>query len=668
MSTEVFGTCSLDCPDACAWVVTVEDGIPTRLRGNPDHPYTRGGLCTKVNPYLTWSDGDERILHPLRRVGTKGEGRFEPIPWEEALATIAERLGAIIDEHGGEAIWPFAGTGTVGCLQGEHAGSRLFNRLGASDHLLNICSLAGRVGMEYTMGSPFGMLPTDLAHSSLVLLWGTNTLTSNQHLWPFVEQARSRGAEVVVIDPFRTRTAARADHHLAPLPGTDGALALGIVAELVRLGAHDEGFLATHTLGWDRFRAEVLPGWDADRAAGATGLAVEEIRRLAERIARGRPTGIRTSMGVQRHAGGGQATRLLSLIPAVTGDFARLGGGITYSTGSLSGLDVVARRRDDLRPHPVRTLAMTRLGEGLLGDLDPPVKALFVWAANPAVSNPQTGRVREGLARKDLFTVVVEHVHTETTRWADIVLPGTTQIEHAELQDSYGHTFLHWNEPAVPPRGEARSHTAIFRSLARAMGVTDPAVLATDEELATDLLGSGSPSLAGITLDRLREEGWVPLSLPDGPVTTSVGFATPSGRFEFASERAEAAGHGLLPHWIPPDEASSGEGIALVSPANQHLVNSTFAGAPTHVRAGGPVLTLHPGDASAAGVTDGQPIRASNARGSFEATARVSTDARPGVAHVTKGNSAVNETVAEREADMGRGAVYHDNRVVITPT
>ncbi|NND84842.1 MAG: molybdopterin-dependent oxidoreductase [Acidimicrobiia bacterium] len=664
MAHDVLGTCSLDCPDACAWVVTVEDDTPVKLRGNPDHPYTRGGLCTKVNPYLAWSESDHRILHPLRRIGAKGEGRFERVSWETALEEIARRMRNTIDEFGGEAIWPFAGTGTVGHLQGEYAGSRLFNVLGASDHLLNICSLAGRLGMEYTMGSPFGMLPTDLVHSSLILLWGTNTLTSNQHLWPFIQETQGRGAEVVVIDPFRTRTAARADHHIAPLPGTDGALALGVVAELVHLGATDPDFLSTHTHGWDRFVAEGLAGWDGANADAACGLEPGTTRWLAERIATNRPTGIRTSMGVQRHAGGGQATRLLSMIPAVTGDFDRLGGGITYSTGSLYGLDTAARRRVGLRPGPVRTLTMTRLGDALLGDLDPPVKVLFAWAANPAVSNPQTAKVRRGLARHDLFTVAVEHVHTETTRWADIVLPGTTQIEHAELQDSYGHHFLHWNEPAVAPRGEARSHTDLFRDLARAMGIDHPAVLASDDELAADLLGS-SPALRGITLEALRERGWMEIDLPAGPVTHSTGFTTPSGRFEFASERAEADGHGLLPHWIPPAEAAEGDGVALVSPANQHLVNSTFAGAPTHTKAGEATLTIHPADA--AGIANGSRVRAWNQRGSFEAVARVSDDARPGVAHVTKGNSEVNETVEERDADMGQGAVYHDNRVVVEP-
>lgn len=661
---QIIGACSLDCPDACSWVVTVEDGRAVKLRGNPDHPFTRGGLCVKVNPYIEYTNRPDRILHPLRRVGPKGAGTFHAISWDEALAEIGGRMREAIDVHGGESIWPYAGTGSVGWLQGEPAGKRLFNALGASNHLLNICSFAGRVGMSYTIGSPFGMDPMDLVHSKLILLWGTNTLTSNHHLWPFVEQARGRGAQVVVIDPYRTATAARADHHVAPLPGTDGALALGLVAEIVRLGAQDDAYLAEHALGWERFFAEELSAWSAERAAATCDLPVDDVRALAARIASSRPTGIRSLMGMQRHGGGGQAARVMSTIPAVTGDFARLGGGICYSTGSAYGFDVEAATRPDLRPHPVRTLTMTRLGEGLLDVDDPPVTVLFMWAANPLAANPDLGRVERGLARDDLFTVVVEHVHTPTTAFADIVLPGTTQLEHAELQDSYSHLYLQWNEPAVAPRGEAASHTEIFRRLAGALGLTDPALFASDDELARTLLESEDRSLTGITLERLKAEGWARLALPQPCLPVAEGFPTPSGRFEFLSERAAADGHGLHPHYVPPFEAADpGDGVALVSPANHHLLNATFASSPAHAKSGPPVVTVHPDDAARFGVRDGGLVRVFNDRGSFDATAVVSTDARPGVAHTTKGNSRANATVAERSADMGRGAVYHDNRV-----
>ncbi len=665
---QIIGACSLDCPDACSWVVTVEDGRAVKLRGNPDHPFTRGGLCVKVNPYIEYTNRPDRILHPLRRVAPKGAGTFHPISWDEALAEIGGRMREAIDVHGGEAIWPYAGTGSVGWLQGEPAGKRLFNALGASNHLLNICSLAGRVGMSYTIGSPFGMDPMDLVQSKLILLWGTNTLTSNHHLWPFVERARGRGAQVVVIDPYRTATAARADHHVAPLPGTDGALALGLVAEIVRLGAQDDAYLAEHTLGWERFVGEELSTWSAERAAATCDLPVDDVRALAARIATSRPTGIRSLMGMQRHGGGGQAARVMSMIPAVTGDFARLGGGICYSTGSAYGFDVEAATRPDLRPHPVRTLTMTRLGEGLLDVDDPPVTVLFMWAANPLAANPDLGRVRRGLARDDLFTVVVDHVHTPTTAYADIVLPGTTQLEHAELQDSYSHLYVQWNEPAVAPRGEALAHTEIFRRLARVLGLTDPALFASDDDLAAALLGSADPALAGITLERLKERGWLRLDLPEPCLPVVERFPTPSGRFEFASERAEADAHGLLPHYVAPFEASDpGDGVSLVSPANHHLLNTTFAGSLNHTKAGEPRITIHPDDAARFGVADGEMVSVFNDRGSFAAAVSVSTAARPRVAHTTKGTSEVNATVAERDADMGRGAVYHDNRVWLVP-
>ncbi len=660
---QIIGACSLDCPDACSWIVTVEDGKATKLRGNPEHPFTRGGLCAKVNPYIHYTNRPDRIGQPLRRVGPKGAGSFEPISWDAALEEIAARLHETIATHGGEAIWPYAGTGTVGWLQGEYAGKRLFHTLGASNHLLNICSFAGRVGMTYAMGSPFGMNPEDLIHSRLILLWGTNTLTSNQHLWPFIEEGRSRGATVVVIDPFRTITAARADRHIAPLPGTDGALALGVVAELVARGAHDEQWLRDHALGWDVFRDTELAGWSAERAAAICDIPADEIRWLADQVASSRPTGIRSLMGMQRHGGGGQAARVMSMIPAVTGDFARLGGGICYSTGAAYGFDVEALQRQDLRPSPVRTLTMTRLGQGLL-EVEPPVRVLFMWAANPLVSNPDLGRVRAGLVREDLFTVVVEHVHTPTTAFADIVLPGTTQLEHAEMQDSYSHLYLQWNEPAVAPRGEALSHTEIFRRLARALGLTEPSLFASDEELARDLLGSNDPSLHGITLETLKKNGWQRLSLPDPCLPVVDRFRTPSGRYEFASEAAEADGHGRLPHYVPPFEAGDhGDGLALVSPANHYTVNATFVGSPNHTKAGEPTITIHPDDAARLGVAGGETVRVFNDRGEFEATASVSDDARPHVAHITKGTSLVNATVAERDADMGRGAVYHDNRV-----
>ena len=474
---EIPGACPLDCPDACTWTVTVEDGKAVKLRPRRDHPFTQGSLCVKVNSYLDHTAHPDRLLHPMRRVGPKGSGDLEQITWDEALEEIADRLRAAIERHGAETIWPYAGTGTVGFVQGViGAGKRLFHHLGASRHAATICSVSGHVGMKYTMGSACGMDPEDLRHSNLILLWGTNTLTSNQHLRPFIAEARERGAQVWCIDPVRTRTAEWADHHVALRPGTDAALALGLMKAIVGANRHDEEFLATRTVGWDEFRASLEP-WTLTHTADVCGLDEAVIAGMADEMGTTRPMGVRMLMGMQRHAGGGQAARVLSCLPAVTGDHGVLGGGINYSTASAYGLDHHALNRPDLQPHRARSLAMTRLGHGLLDLDDPPVTALIVWAANPMVSNPDTSRVRQGLERADLFTVVIEHFITDTARYADIVLPSTMQTEHADLHDSFSHLYLNWNEPAVEAPGECLSHTEIFRRLARAMGVTEPAVM-----------------------------------------------------------------------------------------------------------------------------------------------------------------------------------------------
>src|ERR687898_570822 len=415
---DVPGACPLDCPDGCSWIVTVRDGEAVRLRGTPDHPFTRGALCNKVSRYLDHTLAPDRLLHPLRRVGAKGEGRFARISWDEALGEMAQRLLAIRDEHGGEAIWPFQGTGTLGYLQGleGRAGARLWNVLGASDHAATICSAAGTSGLRRTLGTNATIDPEGFAHARLILLWGSNPLSSHHHFWKFVLAARAQGAHVAVIDPVRTRTAAQADEHLAPLPGTDAALALALMHVVVRDGAHDEAFLRERCEGWEPFR-ERIAAYPPERAAAICDLPVERIEALGRRLATTRPTAIRATMGIQRHAGGGMT---------------------------------------------LRTLA----------------------------SNPDTARARAALAREDLFTVVIEQVPTDTTDYADLVLPSTMQTEHLDVHDGYGHLYLAWNEPAVEPPGECLPHTEIFRRLARAMGLREPALYDDDLTLARALLDS----------------------------------------------------------------------------------------------------------------------------------------------------------------------------------
>ncbi|GLW66803.1 molybdopterin oxidoreductase [Actinomadura rubrobrunea] len=677
---KVFGACPLDCPDGCSWVVTVRDGRAVGLRGNPDHPYTRGALCTKVNRWLERANSPDRILHPLRRVGRKGEGRFERISWDEALDEIADRLGRITRDHGGEAVWPYWGTGTLGYIQGLEgaAGRRFFNVLGASAHRADICSAAGNYGLLCTIGSPGGMDPEDLAHARLILLWGTNPLTSGHHVWKFVQAARREGARVVAIDPVATRTARQADEHLAPLPGTDAALALGLLNVVVGLGAHDEEYIERHTLGWPEFR-ERIEAFPPERAARITGVPEEKIVALGELVARTRPTAIRATQGLQRHGGGAETLRTLACIPGVTGDWGRLGGGLTFSTSGHVKLNRAALFRDDLRPGPVRRLSMSRLGENLLELDDPPVMALFVIAANPAASAPHQNKVRRGLAREDLFTVVLEQFPTDTTDYADIVLPATMQHEHADLHEGYGHLYLTWNEPAVAPPGECLPTTETFRRLARRMGLTEPGLYDSDERLAEQALASDHPWMTGITLDRLRKEGFVRMAVPAPFLPYAEKFPTPSGRLEFRSRRAEALGLDPVAGYTPPGEVTDPERarrypLALVSAAPHHFLNTQFGdNAELRRRSGGPTVRLHPDDAAARGLSSGQRVRVANERGAFEAVLLVTDEVRPGVAATSKGHwpklsggANANAVVDDRATDAGVGPVFHDTRVEVS--
>jgi anaerobic selenocysteine-containing dehydrogenase len=677
----ILGACPLDCPDTCSWVVTVEDGQAVKLRGNPDHPFTRGALCVKVNRYLEHTRAADRILHPLRRVGPKGAGAFERIGWDEALDEIAARLRTIVEEYGGEAIWPYMGTGTLGYIQGETgmAGRRLWNVLGASRHDLNICSRAGNTGLRHTNGTPAGMDPETFALSRLILLWGTNTLTSGHHMWKFVQDARAAGAHVVAIDPLRTRTADQADEHLPIRPGTDGALALGLLHVVLAEGAEDRDYIEHRTHGWAEFREEIL-SYPPHRVAAITGLPVESIQALGLRLAHTRPTGIRATMGLQRHEGGGAALRTIACIPGVTGDWRYPGGGVAYSTSAH--VPLVPDTREDLLTAPVRTLTMTRLAEGL-EDREKPVKCLWVYAANPLGSTPDQNRIRRALARQDLFTVVMEQFPTDTVDYADIVLPATMQIEHTDLHAGYGHMYLVWNEPAVPPPGECLSTTETFRRLARHMGLTEPSLYDSDLELAGQLLSSGHPALHGITLDRLRKEGWVRLNHPTPFVPFTDGFPTPSGRLEFVSERAAAAGLPRVAGYVPSRSARLTGAperppypLTLITPAAHTFLNTIFANNPELLRrAKEPTVLINQADAESRGLADGKWVRVFNASGEFHAVARISDRVRPGVVAGTKGRwpkltpggANPNAVVEERDADMGRGAVYHDNLVEVAP-
>jgi anaerobic selenocysteine-containing dehydrogenase len=675
----IRGACPLDCPDTCAWIVTVKNGSPVSLRGDPDHPYTRGSLCNKVVDYLDYARSRERVLYPLRRVGEKGSGEFVRISWDEALEEIAARLGDVIVKDGAEAIWPIAGSGNMGLIQGIYsAGRRLWNVLGTSRNDYTLCTIAGGYGTGYTLGdNKVGMDPESFRFSKLIVLWGANVLSTHPHLWRPILEARKNGGFVVAIDPIRTRTAASCDWHLAPIPGTDAGLALGLLHVVLTEGGEDQKFIAEHTLGWEAFRQRILD-FPPSRAAAITGLETEAIVDLGRRLTRTRPTGIRIGIGLQRHGGGGMAVRTISCIPGVTGDWRYPGGGVFYDTRGFFGLNWNALWRDDLRPGLPRALDMKRLGQGLL-ESNNPVNALFVYASNPAASVPNQNKVLRGLSRNDLFTVVVEHFLTDTAKYADIVLPATMQIEHQDLLIAYGHLYIAWNEPAAPPSGECLPTTEIFRRLARKMRLDVSELYDSDEAMARQVLDSGHPALAGITLDELKARGWMRLNYPEPFVPFENSFPTPSGQLEFVSERMAKAGLDPVAGYTPTHETSQQDTafardypLALITPANHYFLNSIFVNVPRQQqRSGAPTLMIHPNDAAPRDITSGAEVRVVNERGSFLAVADVNDCVRPGVVASTKGRwpgnskdgSTVNATVNDRDSDMGGGALYHDNRV-----
>jgi len=678
----IRGACGLDCPDTCSWIVTVKDGEAVELRGDSDHPFTRGSLCNKVVDYLSYTRSPNRLLYPMRRVGERGSGEFVRISWDEALEQIASRLLDLIEKYGAEAIWPIAGSGNMGLIQGIYsAGRRLWNVLGTSRNDYTLCTVAGGFGTGYTLGdNKVGMDPESFRFSKLILLWGANVLSTHPHFWRPVLEARKNGALVVTIDPIRTRTAAASDWHLAPIPGSDAALSLALLNVVLSEGREDRSFIAEHTAGWEKVRQRILE-FSPSHAAEITGLPAESIVELGKRIAETRPTGIRIGIGLQRHGGGGMAVRTITCIPGVTGDWRYPGGGVFYDTRGFFGLNWSALWRDDLRSRQTRALDMKRLGELLLQADNPPVKALFVYASNPAASVPNQNKVFRGLSRTDLFTVVIEHFITDTARYADILLPATMQIEHHDLLIAYGHLYIAWNEPAVSPPGECLATTEIFRRLARKMGFVEPALYDSDDTLACQVLDSGHPSLNGITLEALKARGWMRLNYPDPFVPFANRFMTTSGRLEFASDRMAQAGLDPVAGYTPSRETAQRDTalenpLALITPANHYFLNSIFANIPRQQRrAGASTLLIHPDDAAPRHITTGDEVRVANARGSFVAVAEVCDCVRPGVVASTKGRwpsdskelATVNATVNDRDSDMG-GALYHDNRVSVVRT
>jgi anaerobic selenocysteine-containing dehydrogenase len=689
----VHGTCHHDCPDSCGWTVTVErspEPVAVKLRGNPAHPYSQGELCPKVNRFLDRVYSPDRILHPLRRVGPKGSASFERIGWDEALSTIADELHRVIDAHGAEAVLPFSDAGNQSVLAMLGLSGRFFGHMGASRLRRTICGPTVGAGLAMTNGSGRGMDALELEHSDLTILWGTNTKLTNRHLWPTIEKARAQGARLVVIDPFRTVTAdaadpARGDEFIQPLPGTDIALMLSVMHVILRDGLTDDDWIAAHTVGFDELHEAVAP-WTPERAAAACGVEAAVIERLAHDYAAAEAPGIRSLIGAEHHENGAMFYRTLGCLPALTGAWARRGGGIAKSVGSYSEdhLDEAALFRPDLGVHGgvlPRELNMSRLGEILTDPhagepSGPGVHALVVWNCNPLVVVPNAEAVERGLRRDDVFTVVHEQLLTDTARYADIVLPATTQIEADDVVLPWGHLWIGWNAAAIEPVGESCTNTELFRRLAGAMGYTEPALFDDD----ATLLRAALPT---IDLDELRTTGWLRAPYPDdGRPFGDGAFDTPSGRVHLASDQLEAIGQPRVPTYVPPREGPAGDPaltsrfpLQLLTPKHHaRFLNSSYSPLPKHGPAEGrPFVEVSAADASARGLTEGDMVRVWNDRAALEVPMRVSTRVRPGVVAIPFGwwrsqhddgrtaNSLTNDTLTE----WGGGVAYSDTLVQI---
>ncbi|HZV93231.1 MAG TPA: molybdopterin oxidoreductase family protein, partial [Caldimonas sp.] len=647
--------------------------------GNPDHAPTNGVLCTKVSRYIERTYHDERVLHPLRRVGAKGSGRFERVGWDDALDDIAARLKAIAGADGGnaEAIVPYSYCGTMGLLQGEAMAGRFFHRLGASHLDRTICASAGAEALAATYGAKVGMHVEHFAQSRLIVIWGSNAIASSLHFWAIAQEARRRGARLVCIDPRRTETAERCDEHIALLPGTDGALALGVMHELVVGGWLDDDYIERHTEGWSALRERALQ-WPPERTAEVCGIDAQTVRAFARAYGTTKPAAIRLNYGMQRVRGGGNAVRLVAILPCLVGAWRDRAGGLLLSaSGWFRGTcdDAALQRPDLLGSRRPRTINMSTIGDDLLRQggepladgraFGPRIDAVVVYNSNPVAVAPQSPRVAAGFGREDLFTVVLEHFMTDTADLADYVLPATTQLEHLDLHTSYGHTFAVANEPAIAPLGEARPNTRIFAALAKRMGFTEPCFDDSDEDLARLAFRAGG----GIDIDALRSQGWSRLEIDEAPFA-SGGFPTPSGRC-----RIDAPGLGIPDHVanieskaVDPERAARFP-LAMISPPARHFLNSSFV----NVRSlrgieGEPVLEIAPPDAAARGVVAGQRVRVFNDRGSIVCKAVVGERARPGVVNglgiwwkkLAADGRNVNELTHQGLTDIGRAPTFYD--------
>ena len=653
-------------------LVTVEDGVATEIRGDPQMPFTEGTLCTKVAHYLERTYAPDRLTHPLRRIGPKGKGEFKRISWDEALDEIAARLKAAAADNP-ETILPCSYAGTMGMVQYMSMDRRFFYKLGASLLDRTLCSSAGKFGIKATLGGSVGMDPERFDEARLIILWGANPIVSNLHLWSRVQTAKRRGAKIVAIDPYRSLSAEKCTQHIALLPGTDGALALGMMHVLISEGLVDLDYIERYTLGYESLRKRILENYSPAWAAQTCGIKVEEVVQLAREYGTVKPAAIRLNYGMQRHAGGGIAARTIACLPALAGAWREAAGGIVLTTADFYKFDHNGLERPDLlagrRP---RVINHSALGDALTS-ANPPVRVTMVYNNNPVAVCPDSAKVIAGFSREDLFTVVMDHFQTDTADYADIVLPATTQLEHYDVHKSYGHLYMLANNPAIRPVGESLPNSEVFRRLAARLGFDEPCFRDSDEDLCRTALN-------GVSWERLKQTGWQKLEVPErfAPFAQG-GFPTPSRKCEFYSASLEKQGIDPLPFYNPPAEVGDAElgkrfPLAMISPPARHFLNSSFANiARFREFESEPHLDMHPSDAAARGIADGDRVRVFNDRGSHRLRARVNGKPRSGVVvapsvwwkkYSPDGGNANNLT-SQRTADLGGGATFYDCRVQV---
>ena len=673
----VRAACPHDCPDTCALLVTVKDGVAVSVRGDPDHPTTHGALCAKVSRYAERTYHPDRLLQPLKRTGPKGSGQFAPVSWDEALDDIAARLKTIAARDP-QAILPYSYGGTLGCLQSESMAARFFHKLGASLLDRTICASAGEAGLQAVLGGKLGMDVEQFEHSRLILIWGSNSITSNLHFWTYAQRAKRNGAKLVCIDPWRNDTAEKCHEHVQLRPGTDAALAYALMHELVKQDWLDHDYIAQYTVGFAALRERAL-AWPPERAAAVCGVPVEQIRQLAHDYGTLSPAAIRMNYGLQRVRGGANAVRAIACLPALVGAWRHDAGGLLMSSSNHFKTDSAALERPDLLAgRKPRTLNMSTIGDDLLQSASsafgPRVEALIVYNSNPVAVAPEGDKVRDGFARDDLFTVVLEHFQTDTADYADYVLPATTQLEHLDVHKSYGHRYWLANNPAIAPLGQSKPNTEIFRLLAARMGFTEPCFQDTDAQLAAQAIAP-DPRNGDIRWETLQARGWARLPGATAPFAQG-GFPTPSGRCEFWSQREADAGRDPLPELLLPYECAETAPdlaarypLAMISPPARNFLNSTFVNVDSLRKLEGePALLIHPDDAASRGLADGQMVRTFNDRGASLSRARISTRTRPGQIvglgiwwrKLSADGQNVNALTHQRLTDLGGGACFYD--------